>query len=147
MDRSDFLKASLLIPLLGAGAASAAQPADGLDDFIDLFYRKKNVRAAFEKHAVPDYIQHSAGMAQGREAAITTLEPMFARDTFHIEPVRVLRGGNLIAVILDVRVGDTVRAMVVDMYRHDHGKIREHWDVKFEIPTGQGDQYFSGFRA
>lgn len=49
------------------------------EHFCDLFYRQKRVREAFETYVAADYIQHSADMAQGRDAAIATLEPMFAR--------------------------------------------------------------------
>lgn len=145
MNRSEFLGAALLAPLLMTGTpAEAGTQPQALDEFIELFYRRKRVREAFEKHVAADYIQHSAGMAQGREAAIAVLEPMFARENFRIEPVRVLRSANLLAVILDVHVGDAVRAMVVDIFRHAGGKVLEHWDLKYEIPAEQRDHYFDG---
>jgi predicted SnoaL-like aldol condensation-catalyzing enzyme len=148
MNRSEFLGAALLAPLLFADApVEAASHAQTLDDFIDLFYRRKRVREAFERYVAAEYIQHSAGMAQGREAAVAVLEPMFARENFRIEPVRVLRSANLMAVILDVRVGDNVRAMVIDVFRHARGKILEHWDVKLDIPAAQRDSYFDGMRV
>lgn len=147
MDRAQFLKATLLAPmLLAGGAAGAAHPADGFDGFIDLFYRQKKVRKAFEDYVAEDYVQHSVGIGQGREAAIAVLEPMFGRENFLIEPVRVLREADLVIVVLDVRVGDAVRALVVDLFRHAGGKIREHWDVKLEIPEGQREHYFDGMR-
>jgi predicted SnoaL-like aldol condensation-catalyzing enzyme len=113
--------------------------------FCDLFYRQKRVRAAFEAHVVPDYIQHSTGMAQGREAAILALEPMFARPAFQITPLRTLWDGDLSSVILHVRVGDAVEAVVVDIFRHGSGGIVEHWDVKAELDLQQRQHYFDGF--
>ena len=148
MNRSEFLGAALLAPLLLANApVEAASHSQTLDEFIDLFYRQKRVREAFEKNVAAEYIQHSAGMAQGREAAIAVLEPMFARENFRTEPVRVLRSTDLLVVILDVRVGDTVRAMVIDVFRHARGKILEHWDVKLDIPAAQRESYFDGMRV
>jgi predicted SnoaL-like aldol condensation-catalyzing enzyme len=117
------------------------------DAFCELFYRQKRVRAAFESHVADDYIQHSAGMAQGREAAILALEPMFARANFTVTPVRTLWDGHLATVILDVRMGEVVRAIVVDIYRHDRERIVEHWDVKAEIDTARRDSYFDGLAA
>ncbi len=148
MNRSEFLGAALLAPLLLASArVEAASHPQALDDFIDLFYRQKRVREAFDRYVATEYIQHSAGMAQGREAAIAVLEPMFARENFLIDPVRVLRSADLMAVILDVRVGDAVRAMVVDIFRHARGKILEHWDLKLDIPAAQRENYFDGMRV
>lgn len=113
--------------------------------FCNLFYRQKRVRAAFEAHVVPHYIQHSAGMAQGREAAILALEPMFARPAFQITPLRTLWDGDLSSVILRVRVGPSVEAVVVDIFRHGDGGIVEHWDVKAELAPQQQPHYFDGF--
>lgn len=148
MKRSEFLRAAMLAPLALAGVATPAAPhRHEFDDFVELFYRKKKVREAFDKYVAEDYRQHSAGMAQGREAAIAVLEPMFARAAFHIEPVRVWHDADLLAVILDVRVGDSVRAMVIDLFRHAGGRLREHWDLKFEIPAEQRDHYFEGLKS
>lgn len=113
--------------------------------FCNLFYRQKRVRAAFEALVVPDYLQHSAGMAQGREAAILALEPMFARPTFQITPLRTMWDGDLSSVILRVRVGDAVEAIVVDLFRHGSGGIVEHWDVKAELDLQQRQHFFDGF--
>lgn len=146
VDRQLFLRGGIAsLALASASADAASRSHRYFDDFCTLFYRQKRVRAAFEAHVVPDYIQHSAGMAQGREAAIGALEPMFSRPTFQITPLRTLWDRNLSTVILDVQVGDAVRAIVIDIYRHAGGRIVEHWDVKAELPAGQRDGYFTGF--
>ena len=143
MNRQEFLKVSLLAPLLLADTADAeGVKPQAFDEFIDLLYRQKRVSAAFEKYAVEDYIQHSPGMAQGRKAAIEVLTPMFARENFSIRPARALHDGRLLVVLLDVRLGDAVRAMVVDIFRHAHGRLVEHWDLKLEIPVDQRAHYF-----
>jgi len=148
MDRQEFIQASMLVPLLLAGTAEAAgSQAHAFDEFIDLFYRQKRVREAFGKYVAEDYIQHSLGMAQGRDAAIEVLAPMFARENFRITPVRTLRDGQLVAVILDVQVGDAVSALVIDIFRHARGKLVEHWDVKLEIPADQRAHFFDGLKS
>ncbi len=135
----------------GTGDEARAAGGTGLQArfaaFCDLFYRRKRVREAFESLVAPDYIQHSAGMAHGREAAILALEPLFARAHFNATPVRTLWDGNLATVILDVRVGEAVRAIVVDLYRFDQGRIVEHWEVKGEIEPGRRERYFEGLAA
>ena len=151
VDRKTFLlQAAAAATILGTSDVIAAQPPElhrRFEDFCDLFYRRKRVREAFEAHVASDYLQHSAGMAQGREAAIQALEPMFGRTNFSVTPVRTIWDGNLSTVILDVRVGDDVRAIVIDLYRHDQGRIVEHWDVKSEIEPGRRERYFDGLQT
>lgn len=147
IDRKSFLLQAAAAASAMTGPAAAAAAPDlhrRFESFCDLFYRQKRVRAAFEAHVAEDYIQHSAGMAQGREAAILALEPMFGRASFTVTPIRTLWDGNLATVILDVRVGEEVRAIVVDLYRHDQGRIVEHWDVKAEIDPARRGSYFEG---
>jgi predicted SnoaL-like aldol condensation-catalyzing enzyme len=86
-------------------------------------------------------------MAQGRAAAIEVLAPMFARKNFHIAPLRTLSDRDLAMVILDVQVGSAVRAIVIDIYRRAHGKLVEHWDLKYEIPEAQRAAYFDGMQS
>jgi predicted SnoaL-like aldol condensation-catalyzing enzyme len=147
VDRKTFLLQAAAATALTGPATIAAQAPDlhrRFEDFCDLFYRRKRVREAFEAHVAPDYIQHSAGMGQGREAAIQALEPMFGRVNFTVTPVRTIWDGSLATVILDVRVGEEVRAIVIDLYRHDRDRIVEHWDVKSEIEPVRRDRYFDG---
>lgn len=145
LDRKQFLSLGTILPLLTVGAAHAAAPT-ALDLFCDLFYRQKRVRAAFEQYVADDYIQHSNGMAQGREAAIQVLEPMFARPAFSINPVSTITQGTLSIVMLDVRVGTGIRAAVLDIFRWQDGLIREHWDLKQELTADQAATYFDHLR-
>lgn len=150
LDRKTFILQAAAAATATPGTAGAAQPADlqrRFAEFCNLFYTRKRVREAFESLVATDYIQHSAGMAQGREAAIHALEPMFSRENFTVTPVRTLWDANLATVILDVRVGTEVRAIVIDLYRFDQGRIVEHWDVKGEIEPGRREGYFTGLAA
>ena len=47
-----------------------------VDQFIDLFYVKKEVRLAFETWVHPDYVQHKSSLPDGREAVIVFLEKL-----------------------------------------------------------------------
>lgn len=145
LDRKQFLTLAGILPVVAAGRAQAAAPS-GLEAFCTLFYRQKQVRAAFERYVAVDYIQHSNGMAQGREAAITVLEPMFARPHFTANPVSAITQGALSIVMLDVRVGADIRAAVLDIFRWHNGLIQEHWDLKQELTAAQATTYFDHLR-
>lgn len=141
LGRKQFLSLTALLPMMAAEGATAAAPS-ALADFCTLLYRQKQVCAAFERHVAADYIQHSSGMAQGREAAIAVLEPMFARPQFSVTPVSTITQGALSVVMLDVRVGTNVRAAVLDIFRWQNGLIYEHWDLKQELTADQATTYF-----
>ena len=103
--------------------------------FVDLFYQKKLVREAFETYVVEDYIQHNPNIADGREAAIRALGPMFSNPTFTVEVKRDLVDGDMAVVHLHARSSPEERGgAVMDMFRLENGKIVEHWDVLQEIP-------------
>jgi predicted SnoaL-like aldol condensation-catalyzing enzyme len=146
LGRKQFLSLAGILPLMAAEGALAAAPS-GLADFCTLLYRQKQVRAAFERYVAADYIQHSSGMAQGREAAIAVLEPMFARPHFTAIPVTSISQGDLSIVMLDVRVGNDIRAAVLDIFRWQSGMIQEHWDLKQELTAEQAATYFDHLRA
>lgn len=99
-------------------------------EFARLFYDERDVRAAFEQFVVPEYIQHNPGIADGRDAAIAALEPMFSREDARFEVKRIMVDGNFAVIHLHGR-GDpaTPGAAVADIYRLEDGKIVEHWDV------------------
>lgn len=104
-------------------------------DFIDLFYRQRKVRSAFERHVAPEYVQHNPNILDGREAAITALEPLFGSPDASFDIQRVLVDGEFGAIHLRGRRSQAVLgAAVVDLYRFHAGKIVEHWDVLQPVP-------------
>jgi len=104
--------------------------------FVDLFYRQRQVRAAFEAHvSASRYIQHNPTLPDGRDAAIMALEPKFGAAGFHAEVRRVLVDGDLAVVHLFVRPSPEHRgAAVADFFRLEDGVIVEHWDVLQLVP-------------
>jgi predicted SnoaL-like aldol condensation-catalyzing enzyme len=103
--------------------------------FVDLFYRQKQVRAAFEAYVAKDYIQHNPEIADGREAAVLALEPMFSKPTFMTDVKRIIVDGDIAVVHLYARSAPEERGgSVMDMFRLKNGKIVEHWDVLQTIP-------------
>jgi predicted SnoaL-like aldol condensation-catalyzing enzyme len=105
-------------------------------DFARLFYSERNVRVAFGKYVVPDYVQHNPGIADGRAAAIAALEPMFSRPGASFEIKRILVDGDYAVIHLRGRADPaSPGAAVADIFRLKDGKIVEHWDVLQPIPA------------
>jgi predicted SnoaL-like aldol condensation-catalyzing enzyme len=135
------LIATLLIACSGSGAPdhAAKELTESnraiVADFVDLMYRQKDARAAFMKHVAADYVQHNPNIADGRDAAIAALAPMFSRPQAAFDVKRVLVDGDLAAVHLHGRPSpDDPGGAVVDLFRLENGKIVEHWDVLQPMP-------------
>lgn len=113
-----------------------------IEDFATLFYQKRDVRQAFEKHVAPGYIQHNPGVADGRDAAIAALAPMFSKPGARFEVKRILVDGDLAAIHLFGRGDPATRgAAVADFYRLENGKIVEHWDVLQPMPESSANPH------
>lgn len=105
-------------------------------DFARIFYTEKDVERAFQTYVVSDYIQHNPGIADGRQAAIDALKPMFSRPGARFDVKRIIVDGDLAVIHLFGR-GDpsTPGAAVADIYRLKDGKIVEHWDILQPMPA------------
>ncbi|RST30656.1 polyketide cyclase [Sphingomonas ginkgonis] len=133
------------MPLLAAAALASASPLPGtgtrgnrtiVTEFARLFYHDKNPKLAFERFVAPDYIQHNPGIADGRDAAIAALAPMFASPGRRFTVERILVDGDLAAIYIRVRSPDAPRgAAVADFYRLAHGRFVEHRDVLQSVPA------------
>jgi predicted SnoaL-like aldol condensation-catalyzing enzyme len=104
--------------------------------FADLFYRQRKVREAFEGFVAENYTQHNPNIADGREAAIAALTPLFNRTDLQFNIRHILVDGNQAAIHLHAISPDTPRGTsVVDMFRLEGGRIVEHWDVLQPVPA------------
>ena len=131
--------------VLGCGSVQAASPSDLVAQtaanreivkrFADLFYAQHKVRLAFETYAATTYVQHSPGIADGRDAAIAVLEPMFSRPNFVVHIRRILVDGDMAAVMIHADREGAAGGALVDLFRLKDGKIVEHWDVNERIPV------------
>lgn len=129
-----------LAPLAAAGGGTSVGRAPDnraiVTDFARLFYTERDVRRAFDTYVAAGYIQHNPGLADGREAAVAALAPMFADrvKTFTIK--RILIDGDMAVIHVHVRPTPESRgASVFDMYRLKNGKIVEHWDAIQPVPA------------
>ena len=121
-------------------AARTAVTRAVITEFARRFYTERDVRGAFETFVATDYIQHNPGIADGRDAAVAALTPMFADPDFHADLQRVLADGDYGIIHLHGYRGSERGGAVVDLYRVVNGKIAEHWDVIQPIPeTARND--------
>lgn len=128
-----------------ASEGPASMPSQGdctmstrevVDQFVDLLYRKKKVRQAFESWVAPNYIQHKASLPDGREAVILFLEKLFERHPGRIFTIhRVIASGDLVAVHYHSQATPEDSGFaVVDIFRVENCRLVEHWDVVQPVP-------------
>lgn len=101
-----------------------------IERFAQVFYVEKNIKQAFNHFVAPDYIQHNPNIADGRDAAIAALTPMFSNDGSSFEIKRIVVDGDIAVIHLHGKANETtLGGAVADIYRIQDGKIVEHWDV------------------
>lgn len=117
-------------------AADTSANRQAIEKFVDLFYRQKKVREAFETYVVPDYVQHNPAATDGRDAAIKLLEPMLAAyPELKVDVLRIVVDGEIAVVHSRALLSPTQPAVsTFDMFRMKNGKIVEHWDVMQSVP-------------
>jgi len=92
---------------------------------FDTLFNKRDYAAA-ERFWSPDYIQHSAYIAPGREGLFDLVKPMPAE--FRYENGLAVASGDY--VVLHGRFsgfGAPVAWIVVDIVRIENGQLAEHW--------------------
>ena len=93
-----------------------------------------------------EYIQHNPGAADGREGFRQFIA--FLKDKYpqsHSEIRQSFTDGNYVILhVHAVREPGTRGNAIIDIFRLDHGKIVEHWDVTQAIPekTVSGNPMF-----
>ena len=111
------------------------------EGFVELMYRRRDVRAAFDDYVAVDYVQHNPGLADGRDAARDALAEKFADPAFSIDVRRMLVDGDLCVLHLCPRRNGQPSAAVVDIYRADADRIVEHWDVIQPWPATSANEH------
>ena len=109
--------------------------------FLDTAFNKHEVEQAFKLYVGPVYRQHNPHVADGIEGAVSALTHL-TREVYpelRQDVKRTVAQGDLVAVHSRYTHSAADRAgsggeAVVDIFRLEHGKIVEHWDVVEDVP-------------
>ena len=140
------LVAGMLVACTTTGAVSRAAVAQQntavVLAYLDTVFNKHEVEQAFKLYVAPQFRQHNPTIADGNAAAMQALT-RYTHELFpevRQEVKRTVAQGDLVAVhsryFKHASDRDSGQGQaVVDIYRLEHGKIVEHWDVVQDIPA------------
>ena len=107
--------------------------------FVDLFYRRRQVRAAFESCVVrTGFVDHDPSRPGGRQAAIELLARKLADPDFRVEVEQVFIEGDRAVVHARIDHGG-VASQRMDLFRLVDGRIAEHWGFVEGAPAPQAE--------
>ena len=97
---------------------------------FDALFSRRDFEAA-ERYWSPDYIQHSAGIGQGRDGLFALVRSVQRR----YESALAVAEGDYVMVHGRFSGGARPTRIVVDILRVDGGRLTEHWDVMQDEAT------------
>ena len=128
---------------LAAGAQTSQLEANKriATEFYDAAINRKDFTAA-SQYLGSQYKQHNPTAADGAEGLrgfIDFLKMRFPNQRGEIK--RVVAEGDLVVLHVHSTRGDnTPGRAIVDIFRIEHGKVVEHWDVIQDIPAQAANQ-------
>src|SRR3989441_13267837 len=87
--------------------------------------------AAAEQYFSPTYLQHSVGIAPGRDGLFSLVRGLTRR----YESALAVAEGDYVMVHGRFSGGGRPTRIVVDILRIEDGRLAEHWDVVQDEPT------------
>ena len=109
--------------------------------FYDMMFNQCDPRAAMERYAGAEYIQHNPHVGDGQEAFIAYFERM-ARDYpgKRVEFKRAFAEEDHVILHCHQIWPDGLEYAGIDIFRVDEaGRVVEHWDVLQELPEGSAN--------
>jgi predicted SnoaL-like aldol condensation-catalyzing enzyme len=128
--------------ILGTTPAAAGAPVQVADDMREAnkrtvlaFYDAALSRSDFDEAAVhfgPQYIQHNPMIKDGIDGFRLFLKDLKTQfPDLRSEIKRIFADGDFVILHAHARrKPDELGLAIVDIFRLDHGKIVEHWDVR-----------------
>lgn len=109
--------------------------------FYEMMFNQCQPRAAIERYAGDEYIQHNPEVADGKEAFIAYFERMAADyPGKSVQFKRAVAEGDLVVLHCHQRWPDNLEYAGIDIFRCDaQGKVVEHWDVLQVIPVSSNN--------
>ncbi|CEJ59834.1 hypothetical protein PMG11_08437 [Penicillium brasilianum] len=87
-----------------------------MDRFASIFYVEKDVESAFDQYVAKNYVQHNPGIADGRDAAVEALTPLFSAKENYFQIARVMVGPEYTTI--HIKASTKIQASnVFDVYR------------------------------
>jgi predicted SnoaL-like aldol condensation-catalyzing enzyme len=116
-------------------SASRGRQRDIFFDFVDTFFKQKNVTEAYNTFIDVNLIEHNPNILDGRQAGITFLTPIIALVNFELVHVLFDRGiGAVHAKVTGPIPSGAAFLATADFFRFDGTCIVEHWDVSEDAP-------------
>ena len=97
---------------------------------FDALSNRRDFEAA-ERYWSPDYVQHSAGIGQGRDGLFALVRSLHRQ----YESALAVAEGDYVMVHGRFGGGGRSTRIVVDILRVDGGRLAEHWDVMQDEAT------------
>ncbi|KIM92980.1 hypothetical protein OIDMADRAFT_62656, partial [Oidiodendron maius Zn] len=115
-------------------SATEKEQRQNFDAFVQEFYIDGLVAEPFDKYIWVDYIQHNPLVPQGRDAAISFLEPFAGNKSVQIVHQSLVNNTGYVH-LYTTRATSLTKS--VDIYRFDGACIVEHWDVIANLTTSE----------
>lgn len=111
-----------------------------IERFVDLMYRRRQVRAAFESCVVATgFLDHGPAGFGSRATAMKLLAPKLGDPQAQVEVLHLVVDGDIGMVHLRVRLpGSAAPTPRVAIFRVAEGRIVEHWGVVGTAEPGPG---------
>jgi predicted SnoaL-like aldol condensation-catalyzing enzyme len=115
-------------------------------DFYELAFNQHKPREAAALYIGDHYIQHNPFVPNGAAPFVEYFEGYFKdHPQSHVVFSHIIAEGDLVVLHLNSKADEKDRGRaIVDIFRVEHGKIVEHWDVAQAVPekTVSGNTMF-----
>jgi predicted SnoaL-like aldol condensation-catalyzing enzyme len=103
--------------------------------YVEVLYKKQDAVKAFADFVSPSYIQHNPFVADGSEAALAFLKPVWDKQKIAILHQAFDKGSGIGMIHYKDEGFNPNATAIVDIVRMQGSCIVEHWDVVQEVPA------------